>query len=163
MGFSIKKAVNKYVKAASKVVVPISGVRKSLSGVWEGIKDDPMKAALIAGAAVATGGLAAGAVGAAGGTFLGMSAGTVGAVAGGTMAAQGAQGLSSAHTAKVKAEKAQDAYNKEVAAANEAAHQANRSQLLSLRKQYTKRTTPMVSMGGSGGSTDETKGGITLG
>lgn len=163
LGKSISKSVNKAVSATSKVVVPVKSVRNTLSGVWEGIKDDPAKAALIAGAAVATGGLAAGAVGAAGGTFLGMSAGTVGAIAGGTMAAQGAQGLSAAHKASVKAEKAQDAYNREVAAANEAAHQANRTQLLSLRKQYTKRNAPTVSMGGSGGTTDETRGGITLG
>lgn len=64
-----------------------------------------------------------------------------------------------------KIEKAQEAqYNQQVANAQEKAYQEKRQQLLSLRRQYTKRTTPIVSMGGAGGtSDDESSGGITLG
>lgn len=53
--------------------------------------------------------------------------------------------------------------NQEANAANERAQQAQRAQLLSLRKNYTKNLTQTVNYGGSGSSDDSSQGSIKLG
>lgn len=129
-----KKAVKKALKATKKVfnATPAGMFLKSkfVKNLVAGIKEDPMKAVMIAGAAALTGG-AASALGA-GALATGGAAAAVGAT--------GAASISQGQAQLQKQEKAQDAYDRAVAAENERAYAAQRASLLSMRRNYTQET-----------------------
>lgn len=125
-----KKALKKVVKASTFIATGGLSATKIGKQLIAGIKQDPLKAVMIAGAAALTGG-AAGALG----------AGTL--AAGGAAAAVGAAGagkISQEYALGQKQEKAQDAYDRAVAAENERAYAAQRASLLSMRRNYTQET-----------------------
>lgn len=133
-----------------KIGKAFKGVVKGVGNVVKGIEKDPLKAAMIAGAAVLTGGAAA---------ALGASTLTAG-LAGAGVAAAGARSVEQDYVQGKKAEKAQDAYNQAVAEENARASTARRASLLSMRRQYTRKTG--TSGQGGGGSTED-KTDFTLG
>lgn len=123
----VKKAVKKVFNAtpAGKFIKS-----KFVKNLVAGIKEDPMKAVMIAGAAALTGGAAAAA---------GLSA-TAAAGATAAVGAAGASSISQGQAQLQKEEKAQAAYDRAVAAENERAYAAQRASLLSMRRNYTQET-----------------------
>ena len=101
-----------------KIGKAFKGVVKGVGNVVKGIEKDPLKAAMIAGAAVLTGGAAA---------ALGASTLTAG-LAGAGVAAAGARSVEQDYVQGKKAEKAQDAYNQAVAEENARASTARKEE-----------------------------------
>lgn len=128
-------------KVFKSVTKAVSSVGKIGENIVRGIKENPLQTAAIIAAGVATGG-----------------------AAGLAMAGAGAYSAERAGSEASKTRQAEKAYNQQVAAAEASAKEANRAELLSLKRNYSKRTTPSVSMGGTGRAvSDESVGGITLG
>lgn len=145
MGFLKKavKSIGKVAKVGAKIgLATVTGglsLTKQGKNIVKGIEANPLQAAILAGATVATGGLA-GAIGAS-------TLATGAAMA--TVGAYGAKSLGDSYSAEQKAKKEQAAYDAAVTAEAERKHQQNRQSLLSLRKQYTKTLTRSAQGGGS--------------
>lgn len=140
MGFKISKVLGKaarigaayYTFGASEALGAGKSIQKTGQSLTEAIKEDPGKAALIAGASALTGGVT----------------GLLAAGAGAYMMNQG-------YKSQQKAEKQQEEYNKAVAQENERASAAKRASLLSLKRQYTKKVGT-AGVGGGGSNNNET-------
>lgn len=150
------KGVTKLVKGGAELgLATVTGglsLTKQGKNIVKGIESNPLQAAMLAGATVATGGIA-GAIGA--------SALTAGAAMA-TVGAYGAKSLGDSYVAEQKAKKEQAAYDAAVTAEAERKRQQNRQSLLSLRKQYTKNLTRSAQGGGSSDD-DLLSGGTILG
>lgn len=170
------KTLKKILKVAAPIAYAFRNVPRDLGRMAKG---DPLKFAMLVGAAALTGGAAAGLAGgtAAAGAGAAGGAAASGATTASTMAALKtaalAAGTAATYRSGVQEERALNEaakkekeskigeavetaeYNKKVAAANERAYQRNRAALLSARKQYTgTSSTSGVRLGKTSDETD---------
>lgn len=149
------KGVKKILKGAGILAYSLRNVPRDLG---RAIKNDPLKFAMIVGAAALTGGAAAAA------GITSASVGTAAEIGAGVGAGIGAKSEHDTHKAVMteqrakEQEKAQEInYNQQVEAANERAYQKNRAALLSTRRQYKRGSGIAATKAGTEAGTDETE------